>query len=225
MFQRTTLISVMLTCFFSVLPIWAEMLPSGTELVIQLEKGFQRESKSNEKFRASLTFPVFIDGREVVPVGSKIEGDVRGTKKAIFLSPRHLIFPDGRRVDFNATVSEIDHKRLEAEQMEGVIEEKGSTGEAMQQAGRIGVTGAGIGIMTTGTAKGAAIGAVAGVGAVLIGRKIAGRNRTTVIPAGTQLTLQLTRPLEIPDNMVGAKSPVSEDPFNNRDDRRPILRR
>ena len=128
MFQRTTLISVMLTCFFNVLPIWAEMLPAGTELVIQLEKEFQRESESNEKFRASLTFPVFIDGREVVPVGSKIEGEVRGTKKAVFLSPRHLIFPDGRRVDFNATVSEIDHKRLEAEQMEGVIEEKGSSG-------------------------------------------------------------------------------------------------
>ena len=79
--------------------------------------------------------------------------------------------------------------------------------------------------MTTGTAKGAAIGAIAGVGAVLIGRKIAGRNRTTVIPAGTQLTLQLTRPLEFSDNMVGVKSPAFEDPFNNRDDRRPILRR
>ena len=225
MIQRTTLISVILTCFFSVLPIWAEMLPAGTELVIQLEKEFQRESKSNEKFRASLTFPVFIDGREVVPVGSKIEGEVRGTKRAVFLSPRHLIFPDGRRVDFNATVSEIDHKRLEAEQMEGVIEEKGSTGEAIQQAGQIGVTGAGIGVMTTGTAKGAAIGAVAGVGAVLIGRKIAGRNRTTVIPAGTQLTLQLTRPLEIPDNMEELNSSAHDGQFPNREDRRPILRR
>ncbi len=85
--------------------------------------------------------------------------------------------------------------------------------------------GAGIGVMTTGTAKGAAIGAIAGVGAVLIGRKIAGRNRTTVILAGTQLTLQLTRSLEIPDNMEELNSSAHDGQFPNREDRRPSLRR
>ncbi len=79
--------------------------------------------------------------------------------------------------------------------------------------------------MTTGTAKGAAIGAIAGVGAVLIGRKIAGRNRTTVILAGTQLTLQLTRSLEIPDNMEELNSSAHDGQFPNREDRRPSLRR
>ena len=207
------------------LPLSAETIPSGTEIVIRLEREVEAARKDNEPFSATLAFPVFAHGREVVPVGSKVEGEVRGTKKALFLSPRQLILPDGRRVDFQAVVQEIDSRRLEAERKEGTIEDSGNTGEAVQQAGQVGVTGAGIGAMTTGTAKGTAIGAAIGVAAVLIGRKIAGSRHPTVIPAGTQLTLSLTGPLDIPDNLAESQAPRIVDSELDRRDRRPVLRR
>jgi hypothetical protein len=224
-FRRVSLFTAIPAFLFGALPIWAETLPSGTKLVVQLQQEIQPDSKNAEQFTAAVVYPVFANEREVVPAGSKVEGEVRGTKKEVFLSPRLLILPDGREVDFTATVSKIDNRNLQAEQKEGTIAERGDKGEATQQAGQMGVTGAGIGAMTTGTATGAAIGAAAGVAAVLIGRRIAGSRHATVIPAGTQLTLNLTQALEIPDARAETNSPASVGRLSGRDDRRPSLRR
>ncbi len=212
------------TVLFGVLPMRAETLPTGTEMVIELESAVQ-PAKNGEPFSATLAFPVFAGGREVVPMGTRIDGEIRGTKKEVFLSPRHLLLPDGRQVDFTATVSKIDNQHLEAEQKEGTIEERGSGGAAAQQAGEIAITGAQVGAMTTGTAAGAGMGAAVGVAAVLIGRQIAGHHHSMVIPAGTQLTLNLTQSLEIPEDAAAASSRPSEDHAAGQGDRRPVLRR
>jgi len=225
MSQRAKRFVMAWTFFLGAVPVWGTTLPIGTELVVRMDQQVDPEQKDAKKFSASLVFPVFVDGQEALPVGSRIEGDVRGSKKTIFLVPRHLLLPDGRRVDFNATVREIGSKQLQAERQEGAIEKKGDTGEAVQQAGQMGVTGAGIGVMTTGTAKGTAIGAAAGVGAVLIGRQIWGRGRSTVIPAGTQLTLSLSGTFKVPDDITAAgESSISQEQLS-RQDRRPVLRR
>jgi hypothetical protein len=211
---------------FAVLPAWGETVPSGTEITIRLEQDIQpvdKKYKGSDKFSAPLAFPVFADGREVVPAGSKIEGEVRGSKKTIFLSPRYLILPDGRKLDFNATVSGINQRRLKAEEKEGTIEKKSDRGAAAQQAGEIGSAGAVIGALSTYTWEGMAIGAAIGVGGVLIGRKIAGHGDTAVIPAGTQLTLDLNQPLTVPDDASEAQSP--ENQAGDREDQRPTLRR
>jgi len=219
-----TLLFIVLPGF--VLPAWGETLPTGTEITIRLEQDIQpadKNSKNSAKFSAPLAFPVFANSREVVPAGSKVEGEIRGSKKAIFLSPRHLILPDGRQIDFNATVSAVNQKRLKADEKEGTIEGKSDTGAAAQQAGEVGAMGGLIGALSTGSLEGMGIGAAVGVGAVLIGRKIAGRGNTAVIPAGTQLTLDLNQPLEVPDDAADAKPP--EDQSRDRDDSRPTLRR
>ena len=224
--ERHFALTVILTVLSVGLPAWCETLPTGTELTIRLEQDIQpvdKKYKNSEKFSAPLAFPVFAEGREVVPAGSKVEGQIRGSNKTIFLSPRYLILPDGRKIDFNATVSAVNQKRLKAAEKEGTIEGKSDRGAAAQQAGQIGSTGAVIGALSTGTWTGMAIGAAAGVGAVLIGRKIAGHGNTAVIPAGTQLTLDLNQPLDVPDDSADAKP--SEAQSRDRDDSRPILRR
>jgi L-lactate dehydrogenase complex protein LldF len=118
----------------------------------------------------------------------------------------------------------VARKKLRAEEKEGTIQQAGDRGDAARQAAEIGMTGAGIGAMSTGTAKGAGIGAAAGVAAVLIGRKVAGRGHSTVIPAGTQLTVSLSRVLELPDNVATAEAPVQRS-TDDPEERRPILRR
>ena len=207
----------------AVLPASAEKLPSGTELTLRLETEVAPDRNTSQNFSALLSYPVFVQGREVLPAGSRVEGEVRGSKKKIVLSPRYLFLPDGQRVYFNAAVKEIDRKRLRAEEKEGTIQGKGSGADAARQAAEIGMTGAAIGAMSTGSAKGMGIGAGAGVAAVLIGRKIANRNKATYIPAGTQLTVSLSRPLDVPDNATSAQA--SEKRSADPDDRRPILRR
>ena len=205
------------------LPAWAVTLQPGTEIVVRLENQVVPGGKSLERFSALVVYPVFADGQEVLPAGCEVEGRVRGSKKRIQLSPQTLILPNGRRLDFNAAVEAIDRKRLRAEAKEGTIGRSGGNGDTMGEAVQIGMSGAAIGAMTTRSAKGAGIGAAAGVAAVLIGRKIAGSRAPTVIPAGTQLTMSLARPLEIPEGLTEAS--VSERRPRDPDDRRPILRR
>src|ERR1700730_8305442 len=124
MLHRATLFAVFSAVLYGVLPVRAETLPSGTEITIRLEQDARpgnknsKDSKNSEKFSGTLAFPVFSNGREVVPAGSRVEGEIRGDKKAIFLSPRHLILPDGRKLDFTATVSAVDASRLKADQKE-----------------------------------------------------------------------------------------------------------
>ena len=214
---------VIFAFLFGALPVWSETLPNGTKLVVRLDKPVQPDGKTKQGFSASLVVPVFVDGREVVPVGTRIEGDVRGSAKMVVLSPRSLILPNGQKIDFYASVDEISSSRLEAQTKEGTIEKKGDKGAAAQQAGQMGATGAVIGAVSTQSVTGMGVGAAVGVGAVLIGRKIAGMKDTTFIPAGTQITLSLNRPVGIPDNATEAKAP--EPQLTNREDRRPILRR
>ena len=126
------------------LPLRSETLPKGTEISIQLEKDVAWDSNSAKQFSATLTLPVFAEGREMVPLGSRASthGEIRGNKKTIFLSPRQIILPNGQRVDFFATVSEINHKKLQADKKEGTVDQKGDPGAAAQQAGEVGATGA-----------------------------------------------------------------------------------
>ncbi len=211
-----------------VAPGWAVKLPSGTQLTVRLQNDVAPDSQRPERFSALLSYPVFVDGRELLPAGSRVEGEVRGDKHHVVLSPRSLTVPGGRPIEFNAAVSGIDRKRLHAEETEGTVERSGSKADAARQAAQVGMTGAAVGAMSTGSAKGMGIGAAAGIAAVLIGRKVAGRNHTTVIPAGTQLTLSLSRELELPDPFepVAASAPIRNSiPDSDPDDRRPILRR
>ena len=223
MSRHSFTVLLLLAMGLGVLPAFGERLPSGTELTLRLENEVVPDSSRNQHFSALISFPVFAEGREVLPAGSRVEGDVRGNKKKVVLSPRYLILPDGQRVPFNAGIKDIDRKKLKTDEKEGTIGQKGSGADASRQAAEVAMTGAAIGAMSTGTAKGTGIGAAAGAAAVLIGRKVASRGRSTVIPAGTQLTVSLSRPLELPDNIASAEAsePRSADP----DDRRPVLRR
>ena len=216
--------AILVVLFLVSLPAFAGKLPSGTEMTVRLEREILPGSKHPENFSALLSYPVFVDGREVLPAGCRVEGEVRGSKNHIQLSPRYIYLPGGQRLDFNAAVRDIDRKKLRAEEKEGTIGPSGGRGGGVGQAAQVALTGAAIGSMAGGSAKAAGIGAAVGVAAVLIGSKVASRSSTSVIPAGTQLTLSLARPLELPDDLSAAAATFESRPAEP-EDRRPVLRR
>lgn len=205
---------------------WASRLPAGTEMIIRLQDDIEPGKKDAQNFTALLTYPVFAEGREALPAGSRIEGEVRGDKKRVVLAPREIVLPDGRRVDFNAAVKDIDREKLKADEREGAIEQSGSKADTARDAAQIGLAGASVGGMTMGSAKGMGIGAAIGVAAVLIGKKIANRgDGGSVVPAGTQLTVSLSRPLDLPDVASTNGANISEPTPGSSDPDRPVLRR
>src|SRR4029077_19808149 len=152
---RTAKLFLLLACFPGTFALWGETLPKDTQIVVRLDKDVERDENKKQTFTASLAYPVFIHGREAVPAGTRIEGDVRGSKKTIFLSPRRLVLINGEKIDFNASVAEVSNKQLKAQAKEGTIEKRaGAPAPASQQAGEMGTEGAIIGAMSTGSWEG-----------------------------------------------------------------------
>src|SRR6266478_10022797 len=102
---RIAKIALVFTLFPRALALWAETLPKDTQIVVRLDKDVERDENKKQTFTASLAYPIFVHGREAVPAGTRIEGDVRGSKKTIFLSPRRLVLINGQKIDFNASVA------------------------------------------------------------------------------------------------------------------------
>jgi len=181
---------------------WAGTIPAGTDLVVRLEYSVEtaKKGKYPETFEAWLAKPVIVDGREMLPTGTVVKGEVRGDKKHVLLIPKQLNLPDGRRLPFNASVRALDRVDLELEETEGTIAKRSNKPDTIRETAKGAETGAAEAYGTTGRAIDMAIGAGVGAGAVLVGKKITGRNNGPIIPTGTQLTLTLNRPLEVPDN-------------------------
>lgn len=183
---------------------WAATIPAGAGIVVRLEHNVEtaKKGKYPETFEAWLSAPVVVNGQAMLPLGTVVKGEVRGDKKHVLLIPKQLILPDGRRLPFNATVRALDRVGLELEEKEGTISQSGRKADATREIAKGAEAGAAAGHASTGRAKDLGIGAAVGAGAVLAGRRINNRNNGPFIPFGTQLTLTLNRPLEVPDNAV-----------------------
>src|SRR3954462_7997137 len=105
MTRSVVILALFTALLLPVVAVRAETIPSGTQLVVRLDREVDPTNKKQQQFSGSIAFPVFANDHQVVPIGTRVEGEVRGSKKAIVLSPRRLILPDGRQVDFNASVS------------------------------------------------------------------------------------------------------------------------
>jgi len=184
------------------LSAWAATIPAGTDLIVRLEHNVEtaKKGKYPETFEAWLSAPVKVDGRELLSIGTVVKGEVRGDKKHVLLIPKQLILSDGRRLPFNAAVRALDRVDLELEEKEGTISATGRKADATREIAKGAETGAAVSYGTTGRAKDLALGAAVGAGAVLVSRRINNRYNGPIIPFGTQLTLTLNRPLEVPDN-------------------------
>jgi hypothetical protein len=176
-------------------------VPAGTALMVKLDTTLATFSnKAGDPFRARLAEPVMLSGRVVIPAGAMVEGRVTRVseprrisgKPTIGIMPEALVLPTGERFFLDATLVDTNAGRDTDVNREG--EFKGSGHDRRDQWETGGGTAGGMLIGgLIGGPPGVLIGGVVGAGST--GVHWLSKHHSAVLPAGTDLTLELNRPL------------------------------
>lgn len=178
-------------------------LPAGTALNVKLETTLATfTSKRGDAFSGRVTQPIVMDGKTIVPVGTTVQGRVSRVKEprriagkpTIGIVPETLVLPNGERYTLNATLVDTSLRAgtdvNEEGQFKGAGHDKGDLMEvgAGTGAGMLigGLAGGGKGVLI-----GGAIGATATIAHWL------SKQRSGVLPAGTELVMELNRPMTL----------------------------
>jgi len=178
----------------------ATPVPAGTALMVRLETTLATFSnKPGDPFRGSLSQPVVLNGQTLIPAGAIVEGRVTKVseprrisgKPSIGILPEAVILPTGERCFLDATLTDTNIHGTDVNS-EGQFKGTGHDRRDQLEVGG-------------GTAGGMLIGGLIGGGpGVLIGGAIGAggttvhwlvQHRSATLPAGTELTLELNRPL------------------------------
>jgi len=175
-------------------------VPAGTVLMVRLETTLATFSnRVGDPFRGSLSQPIAVNGQTVIPAGATVEGRVTKVseprriagKPTIGILPEAVILPTGERYYLDATLTDTNIPGSDVSR-EGQFKGTGHDRHDQLEAGG-------------GTAGGMLIGGLLGGPAgILIGGAVAAgattthwltKHRSAILPAGTQITLELNRPL------------------------------
>jgi hypothetical protein len=183
-------------------------LPAGTQLQVVLETTLNtKKSKVGDPFQARLVVAVWSEGREILPVGTSIEGIVVSMKAPgrvkgrafMQLRPDTLYLPDGRDIELGASLQSAKNegKDLNLDPKEGTVKSDGKSGpNARKIAEGVGIGGAvGAGV---GGASGAAIGAGAAASVAVL-HQVFKKGKDAEMLAGTELMLEVTRSVSFSD--------------------------
>jgi len=178
-------------------------VPVGTPLRVKLETTLSTfSSKAGDPFSGKVMDPVVVGGKIMIPAGASVEGRVTlvreprriAGKPTIGLFPETLVLPGGGRFMLNAPVVDTNLGRGTDVNQEGQF--KGD-GHDRRDLAEIGI-GTGGGMLTGGLIGGGAgvlIGGAVGATATTVHWLV--RRRQATLPKGTELTLELSRPLEL----------------------------
>jgi hypothetical protein len=191
-------------------PVYAETpargepwsVPAGTTLHCRITETLTTKlNHQGDPFTVTISEPVLANGREVIPVGSKLQGrisqmDRPGRIKGVGqmrLTLEQITFPDSRRLPLSAvllTVYGADNVKVVGS--EGFVKGPSSRTPELEEIGAGTAGGTLLGLIFAHPVIGAAFGAAA----TTVDR-MRRRGKDLTLPAGTQLNYQLTRALEI----------------------------
>jgi len=184
-------------------------LPTGTAVRMKLDTTLTTfSSKTGDAFSARVTEPVVLDGKTVIPIGATVEGRVTKTteprriagKPTIAVFPENLVLPNGDRFTLNASLVDTDARHGTDVNTEGQFKGAGHDGTDLTQIGM----GTGGGMLLGGLiggAKGFVIGGV--IGATVTVSHWLGKHRSATLPAGTELVMELNRPMMMTSAAAG----------------------
>jgi hypothetical protein len=197
--KAITLLSVLLSAAMAVAQANSPV-PAGTALMVRLDTTLATFSnKAGDPFQGQLSQPVLINGKEVLPSGTRIEGRVTKVaeprrisgKPTIGILPEALILPSGERLFLDATLVDTNISGTDVNQ-EGEFKGFGHDRRDQLEAG-----GGTAGGMLIGGLVGGPVGVVVGgaIGAGSTGVHWLSKHRSATLPAGTILTLEINRAL------------------------------
>lgn len=178
-------------------------LPAGTTVKVKLDNALTTfSSKSGDPFSARVTEAVMLDGKTVLPIGATVEGRVTQAteprriagKPTIAIFPETVVLPNGEHYMLNATLVDTSLRNGTDVNNEGQFKGKGHDGKDMIEIGM----GTGGGMLVGGLiggGKGVLIGGA--VGATATVAHWLGKKNSAMLPAGTELVMELSRPLEM----------------------------
>jgi len=178
-------------------------LPEGTALKVKLENALTTFSnRSGDPFSGRVTEAVMLNGKSVIPIGATVQGRITRTseprriagKPTIALFPETIVLPSGERYMLNATLVDTSVRNGTDVTDEGQFKGKGHDGKDMIEIGM----GTGGGMLVGGLiggGKGVLIGGA--VGATATVAHWLGKKNSTTLPAGTELVMELSRPLDM----------------------------
>lgn len=184
-------------------------LPTGTSLTVKLENNIATySSKTGDPFSARVTEAVLLDGKPVIPIGATVQGKVAQVSEprrisgrpTIGIFPEALVMPDGQRFVLSASLVETNlHNGTEVND-EGQFKGKGHDGQDLTEIGM--ATGGGMVIGgLAGGGKGVVIGGAIGATATVV--HWLGKKKSATLLAGTELVMELSRPLEMAPAAAG----------------------
>lgn len=185
------------------------VVPSGTRIGVTLENGISTASaKMGDSVYFRTSFPITINNKVIIPVGSYLRGEVAESKRAghvkgkgeLRIRLNTLVLPNGYTVDLNAGPNSTDSSSKTKTDSEGKITGPGGKGKDAETIAATTATGAGIGAIAgggKGAGIGAGIGGVAGLAAVLFSR-----GPEAQLPRGSSMDLQLERDLQLDADQI-----------------------
>jgi len=184
------------------------IVPTGTRIGVTLENGISTATaKPGDSVYFRTSFPITINNKVVVPVGSYLRGEISDSKRPgrvkgkgeLRLRLNTLIFPNGYTVDMNAEPHSTDGGQTKTDS-EGKITGPGGKGADAAKVATATVAGAGIGAIAGG-GKGAGIGAGAG-GVVGLAAVLLSRGPEAQLPRGSSMDLVLERDLQLDADQI-----------------------
>src|SRR6476646_3729857 len=176
-------------------------VPAGTALKVKLETTLATFSNKNgDPFSGRVTEPVVLNGKTVIPIGATVQGRVTKVneprriagKPTLGIFPESVVLPNGERYMLNAALVDTSLRDGTDVNTEGQFKGAGHDGKDLTEIGM----GTGGGMLIGGLAgggKGLLIGGA--VGATLTAAHWLGKKRSAVLPSGTELMMELSRPL------------------------------
>jgi type IV secretion system protein VirB10 len=186
---------------------------TGTKVPLSLINSVStKHSAEGDRVYLETVFPVLVNGRIVVPVGSYVAGTVTQLKKPgrvkgrgeLYVRFDSLTLPNGVTRDFHGRIGSMDgNAKDELDRAEGKVKSEGNKSGDAKTVGEAAAAGASIGTLAGGAAghygMGAGIGAAAGAAAGMIG-VLSSRGPDAVLARGSTLEMVLDRPISFSEN-------------------------
>lgn len=196
-------------------------LPAGERIpLILINSISSRHAREGDKVYLESVYPVVVEGRVLVPVGTYVSGSVTSLKRTgrvkgrgeLYLRFEQMILPNGVIRSLVGRVGALDGRSPEDFDREegritasgGKIDDVGGAAQTTAAGASIGtIAGAAGGNVTRGLAIGAAAGAAAGLARIFLTR-----GPEAVLERGTQLDMVLDRNIYFTEQEVAFENPL-----------------